>query len=1066
MKQLAVIRVLTALLLTSSLLLSAASCTSKRETGEESSTLTETLPETTSPDDEEEPSGSMQGFLCVAGPLDGAEKKTVRSGEDALTLVADYAKTHGYRNAWKYLSLSSVRSVGDTTYYRLAQNYNDRPVIDRGFVLAVDGEGRVLALTGNAVDTRGIPKEPVLTADEAASNALDALGGAKEIYDVTMPVTGAPYLALLADEGTQKYVLCWVVTLYVDASPLRVLVDAENGSMIRTDSLLFTDTAPMSGKDMDGADVTFTGTVTEGGYLLSDPTAGITVYDAGNKPVNAVVGAGENGVPALIVTAGDKPITPVTAKTPDGADAFAVTALSRVRAAQELFASLFGLARFDGADGDVSVVINDKYDGVFGNNAWASVAGNRAVISLGAEGLLNPSSKKNLAFDVVGHEYTHAVVQSVAGLLGSGESGTIAEAYADLFGEFIQDFADDGELNNSCDWIHGYPAQYNKYEVSRSIVDPGATGNPVFLGQDSITEEQAAAYGFDESEIHHRSTVVSYAALSTMSETLTPARLAELWFRALHLLPADASFTELRRALEVTASVMGLSDEEKQAQSVAFDRACIYGYAYGESLDVQVFDRFGRPYSAYAATVTQSGEEVVTVTGSEPTFHLDLRPGNYTLTLSDTLAEDHVKTMILRVGDGSVPTSPLLHLYFLADTRSSLESILDERTVEGELPSVAEMTAPVGIRALDGTLPLPAELVLLSTGSTSDGRTWRRYGFVETDMVVSKVVRTILYIAPGEGIGESVYLLFSRADGTPIGGQYDEIYRKCALVKKLTGWALTYTGGTIPTLVENASNSGSKFSYTASESNPDDFLYFDVSADRPLTSDEWRDVIHFSERFALNDDDTLPQSAAEAVAAGFQKLSKGDSKYHQFDASLGEWDFGACLKFVREDGKEAVYLITGESGDQNIALTDPTATRLLKLADFPEIGPTFNYSLNAFDTENFITNLLDKAASASIAHYYFDMLPYYWWGNHPDQPEHTHTIVIDEGVPATCTTPGVSKGMYCEECGKVIQAQHDVMNLGHDFVDGVCTRCGETETTASEGSSGPAVENSDPVIID
>ena len=97
-----------------------------------------------------------------------------------------------------------------------------------------------------------------------------------------------------------------------------------------------------------------------------------------------------------------------------------------------------------------------------------------------------------------------------------------------------------------------------------------------------------------------------------------------------------------------------------------------------------------------------------------------------------------------------------------------------------------------------------------------------------------------------------------------------------------------------------------------------------------------------------------------------------------------------------------------------------------------------------------------------------------------------HEVVVDEGYPATCTQDGLSDGKHCALCGKILEKQKVIEStghveerlpeteptctepgltwgevcsvcgeilvpqeqnaepLGHDFEDGVCTRCGET----------------------
>ncbi|WP_405317640.1 dockerin type I domain-containing protein [Ruminococcus sp.] len=73
------------------------------------------------------------------------------------------------------------------------------------------------------------------------------------------------------------------------------------------------------------------------------------------------------------------------------------------------------------------------------------------------------------------------------------------------------------------------------------------------------------------------------------------------------------------------------------------------------------------------------------------------------------------------------------------------------------------------------------------------------------------------------------------------------------------------------------------------------------------------------------------------------------------------------------------------------------------------------------------------------------------------EPVHVHTIVVDKGYPATCTSTGLTDGSHCETCGEVIKAQ-EVIPMHHDtmvvkgypatyekdgLTDGVrCKRCG------------------------
>ncbi len=63
---------------------------------------------------------------------------------------------------------------------------------------------------------------------------------------------------------------------------------------------------------------------------------------------------------------------------------------------------------------------------------------------------------------------------------------------------------------------------------------------------------------------------------------------------------------------------------------------------------------------------------------------------------------------------------------------------------------------------------------------------------------------------------------------------------------------------------------------------------------------------------------------------------------------------------------------------------------------------------------------------------------------------HTHTVVIDEKVDATCTTGGKTEGKHCSVCDEILVAQEVVKAFGHTEVvdkkvDATCTADGKTE---------------------
>ena len=65
---------------------------------------------------------------------------------------------------------------------------------------------------------------------------------------------------------------------------------------------------------------------------------------------------------------------------------------------------------------------------------------------------------------------------------------------------------------------------------------------------------------------------------------------------------------------------------------------------------------------------------------------------------------------------------------------------------------------------------------------------------------------------------------------------------------------------------------------------------------------------------------------------------------------------------------------------------------------------------------------------------------------------HPHVTVIDEAVPATCTTPGLTEGSHCSECGLVFTTQQVVNALGHDWASDFTIDIPATKTSTGEMS--------------
>lgn len=63
-----------------------------------------------------------------------------------------------------------------------------------------------------------------------------------------------------------------------------------------------------------------------------------------------------------------------------------------------------------------------------------------------------------------------------------------------------------------------------------------------------------------------------------------------------------------------------------------------------------------------------------------------------------------------------------------------------------------------------------------------------------------------------------------------------------------------------------------------------------------------------------------------------------------------------------------------------------------------------------------------------------------------NKPEsHIHTEEVIPGYDATCTEAGLTEGKKCSECGEILVAQNEIQARGHNYIEGICLNCEESD---------------------
>ncbi len=604
--------------------------------------------------------------------------------KSAIEAVASVGNILGIKDASSELKVVFTNIRGTETYYRLQQCYNNIPVFGRNITVVADENGKPLALTSNYLHIEDIETEPSLNEEKIKEKITKAYGDVDSqinnglivytLYDST-PILAYDVNVSKSNENDLFYEQC--------------IISAENGDVIFKNNLIRT--------DIEHSLDEYTYKVNDKTYLMYDESRNILVLNSNKKLLDykiiekddaeylAVSNDGktnENDNPLWdknqTLICGDIKIESA-GKTKWKDDA--VDLINSIENTYDFYSTIL---KWNGYDNKNSPMLSSYNDFFYskGNNAYSQ--GNLLVFGY----------EKDLTdVGLIGHEFTHSVEGSISGMLYSGESGAIMEAYSDIFGELSEDYAKDGILNGNCDWIHG----------SRNMINPSVNNYPVSYIDDNWKSTVDIGSDSDYGNVHTNNTVISHAAYLMSSGVNGNARidnksLAVMWFNALNMLQRDSDFSQCRSAVELSARIMlkneQLTEEQYKTVKAAFDEVgienatFIYHNTVKNKFDLSVLSVKGKEEVSCKLDVVkmvtpESGPRLimddVVITGRET---LELEDGSYCLSITDEINNEDSQTINIKIvvdGNDSDATDEVV---VYTDFTDVITVILDETTVD------------------------------------------------------------------------------------------------------------------------------------------------------------------------------------------------------------------------------------------------------------------------------------------------------------------------------------------------------------------------------------------------
>lgn len=627
---------------------------------------------------------------------------TISNAEQAIYHAKKLGQEYGYENAMDELTEKNSTTVDGDSYYRLQQNYNGLPVYGRTVVYSTDKNGDILSITGNVMDVDELDLIPSISDSQVHRAIIDY--SARELDMDNSAYSFEPVNAgnLCIYSMTDNY-QCRLAYRVCD-DYYEYIVDAHTAEILFVNSLIrFSDVqGALTGQVQSYPNIQYT--QEHGLYSLKDSVRNISAYTAN---LDALVSWNEGAAPVLS----------------------AVDAYANFQIIYDFYNVVLGNKSYDGA-GNKSIRIIVNADSLIDNAAF-SPGEDVFKFGVASSGL----HEKSIYRDWVAHEYTHGVEHLHSGMLYNGESGAIMEGLSDIFGEIVESW----QSSNTSSVQFNVP-NWHFSETNRYISDPERGKLPQkYKGRYWVDTSQISK-DTDWGGVHYNNTVISHAAYlmwngidgSDEAAKIPLEKLANLWYRAMLMMPSDCSFIECRELVELAAKSLSLSSAQNNCISRAFDYVNISkkaeddepcDYYLANPFSLYVYDGNGRISDDYTVQInkaksilgiyiskdTPDGFGITHEIDSSEPFVIDIEDGRYIFTIVNNKNPEETVRFTAKISAENEDFQDAVQIYTHFNTNhinGIIYEVINENGVEIQKPI---SNANVIIYSHDDALIIPAE---------------------------------------------------------------------------------------------------------------------------------------------------------------------------------------------------------------------------------------------------------------------------------------------------------------------------------------------------------------------
>ena len=410
---------------------------------------------------------------------------------------------------------TTTDDLGDENLH-FVQQVGGLTVYGGDWVASVNGSGQLESMGGTYVPgLEALNLTATLTPAQAAAAATTAAATAVSVPESAVTASAAASPFVYVDNQTPA-ALVYQVSIEVNDVRTEYLVDARSAAIVTSVpgdvSGIVTMTYPYGQSDTGygyGAAHYRGGSAPMAGFPTSTGMVGYftgTYYLEGTSVSGVDVATASASSDSTIIS-GMPQVNFVDSSMPQGA---AVDAQSTFAQVVDGYNKAFGRRSFDDANGNIKVLINSNGSGAV-NAYWRGgqagfldrLFGSGCVGSFGVGDGNATYLPMGAAFDIIAHEYTHAVSQCSWGGGYSGQTASVNEGMSDVMGLLITGTVQGGQPTSI-----GATITLNGNAPIRNVANPHDPNTYESAPHCASVAELGSCNG---TESHHGSTVVSYA---------------------------------------------------------------------------------------------------------------------------------------------------------------------------------------------------------------------------------------------------------------------------------------------------------------------------------------------------------------------------------------------------------------------------------------------------------------------------------------------------------------------------------------------------------------------------